>query len=106
MKCDDTWNYDVEPKTNLIFLGNKEHKFTDVWSTEDDATQSGLTDKTDAMQTPWLGGKMSLSANASNTIDSALGTNNVFSIKEFYFQKVGQESPIKFGEGNPKGSHC
>jgi len=106
LKCDDTWNYDAEPKTNLIFLGNKEHKFTDVWSTEDDATQSGLTDKTDAMQTPWLGGKMSLSANASNTIDSALGTNNVFSIKEFYFQKVGQESPIKFGEGNPKGSHC
>mgnify|MGYP001170928083 CR=1 FL=1 len=106
LKCGDTWNYDANPKTNLIFLGNKEHKFTDVWSTESLATQSGLTNKDDDNKTPWLGGKMSLSANASNTIDSVLGTNNVFSIKEFYFQKVGQDSPIKFGDGNPKGSHC
>ena len=106
LKCGDTWNYDAETKTNLIFLGNKEHKFTDVWSTEDDATQSGLTNKDGANKTPWLGGKMSLSANGGNIFDSALGNNNVFSIKEFYFQKVGQDSPIKFGDGNPKGSHC
>ena len=96
----------AETKTNLIFFGNKEHKFTDVWSTESLATQSGLINKDDANKTPWLGGKMSLSANASNIIDSAGGTNNIFSIKEFYFQKVGQESPIKFGDGTPKGTHC
>ncbi len=103
--CGDEWNYDTA-QTYLLFKGNKDHKFNGVWNSTDDlASNSGLKTRGED-KSPWLGAKMSMSANGQNMIDSKGASNEALKITEFYFAKSEDDSKIKFGDGNPKGSHC
>ena len=104
LKCGDTWNYedDAENQT-IIEFDCSGTKFKLLPRGIEDPTLNDQRIDDDQDEKEWHG--------ASNTFlwtSSMMSTqedNNPSLIDEFYFVK-SDGNKVKFGDGNPKGSHC
>ena len=104
LKCGDTWNYedDAENQTYIEFDCSGT-KFKLLPRGTEDPTLDDQRIDDDQDEKEWHG--------ASNTffrtgnMMSTQEDNNPSLIDEFYFVK-SNGNKVKFGDGNPKGSHC
>ena len=104
LKCNDTENYDLDAGQQTLLVLNVGGTLSAY--VPKDSTDISLTDvKIDGKDDKEWNGAERVFYWSVNRI-STTNTNKPSLISEFYFQKANDGPKIKFGEGNPKGSHC
>tara|TARA_Y100000287_G_C14210513_1_gene350570 strand:- start:367 stop:1593 length:1227 start_codon:yes stop_codon:yes gene_type:complete len=104
LKCNDTENYDLDAgqQTLLVLnVGGTLSAYVPKDSTDISLTDVKIENKDDK---EWNGAERVFYWSVNRI--STTNTNKPSLISEFYFQKANDGPKIKFGEGNPKGSHC